>query len=177
MHIYIISSKDNVSLATQLIKKIKAIIFTMQLLFYNEYWLFHYFVLSYSKLIYIIKWSTCASVPSALSIKKCACFLFVGGIIMEEYILRKENCGYVLYDIESNNIFFAEIDVDNMYSESNYQLLSRAEKTFLPDNYFSIKCGRFIDNTKYNNAVTLATCIRNFFLSICTLPFLSFVHC
>lgn len=71
---------------------------------------------------------------------------------MEEYILRKENCGYVLYDIESNNIFFAEIDVDNMYSESNYQLLSRAEKTFLPDNYFSIKCGRFIDNTKYNNA-------------------------
>ena len=37
MHIYIISSKDNVSLATQLIKKIKAIIFTMQLLFYNEY--------------------------------------------------------------------------------------------------------------------------------------------
>ena len=68
---------------------------------------------------------------------------------MDKYILRKENCGYILYDIASNTVFFSELDIEDAYCEGNYKPLSRTNNITLPNGYFSDNVGRFIDNTKY----------------------------
>ena len=68
---------------------------------------------------------------------------------MDKYILRREKCGYILYDILSDTIFFSDSNVSTPYCENNYETLSRNKNIVLPTNYFSTNNGRFIDNTQF----------------------------
>lgn len=74
---------------------------------------------------------------------------------MYDYIIRKENSGFILYAINSNEVYFSSKDIENIYDEKNYLLMSHTEKNkLLPDNFFESNIGRYIDKTKEHDSIS-----------------------
>lgn len=65
---------------------------------------------------------------------------------MNDYIIRKEQCGYFLYDIKTNLVYYSEI-YNNIFCSENYTLLSYGKKKHLSSNYFELHKGKYIDNS------------------------------
>lgn len=66
---------------------------------------------------------------------------------MEKYILRREKLGFILYVKETNQIYFADSKILNIYDERNYTLLSHDKVETLPPDFFKHNVGRYIDGS------------------------------